>query len=111
MAISTNDAWFADSAALYMHNSQSVLRAIENGRYVVRSANTGISSIIDPMGNLNVSLPANEEGYITDNVYMRDHLTVYTVIGNIFVYICAAAVCASFCAEWIIKWRSNMKKL
>ena len=111
IAISTNDSWFADSAALYMHNSQSVLRAIENGRYVVRSANTGISSIIDPMGNLNVSLPANEEGYITDNVSMRDHLTVYTVIGNIFVYICAAAVCVSFCAEWIIKRRDNMKQL
>ena len=70
IAISTNDSWFSDSAALYMHNSQSRLRAIETGRYVVRSANTGISSIIDPMGNVKEELGALERGYVVSEAYM-----------------------------------------
>ncbi len=111
IAISTNDSWFADSAALYMHNSQSVLRAIENGRYVVRSANTGISSIIDPMGNIKSSLSANQEGVIVDEVYMRDNLTVYTIIGNVFIYICIVVICAALCAEFMVKCARRSRKL
>ena len=48
IVLGTNDSWFLDSAAVYMHNAQAKLRAVETGRYIVRSANTGISSIIDP---------------------------------------------------------------
>ena len=90
IAISTNDSWFSDSAALSMHNSQSVLRAVENGRYVVRSANTGISSIIDPMGRVVDSLGANREGYVTAEVNLRNDLTLYTRIGNVIVWLCIA---------------------
>ena len=92
IAISTNDSWFSDSAALYMHNSQSRLRAIETGRYVVRSANTGISSIIDPMGNVKEELGALERGYVVSEAYMRQSTTLYTVIGNAFVLLCGAFV-------------------
>ncbi|MBQ8408038.1 MAG: apolipoprotein N-acyltransferase [Clostridia bacterium] len=88
IAISTNDSWFGDSAALAMHNSQSILRAIENGRYVVRSANTGISSVIDPMGNVVEALEADREGYVIADACMRQQTTLYTRIGNVFVYIC-----------------------
>ena len=91
IAISTNDSWFSDSAALSMHNSQSVLRAVENGRYVVRSANTGISSIIDPMGRVVDSLGANREGYVTAEVNLRNDLTLYTRIGNVIVWLCIAS--------------------
>lgn len=90
IAISTNDSWFSDSAALSMHNSQSVLRAVENGRYVVRSANTGISSVIDPMGRVVESLGANREGYVTAEVYLRENMTFYTLSGNIIVWVCLA---------------------
>ena len=95
--ISTNDSWFSDSAALDMHNSQSKLRAIETGRYVVRAANTGISSIIDPLGNVKKSLGALTDGYVSDDVYMRDNITPYAYIGNIFVYACVA-----FCVGAVI---------
>ena len=90
IAISTNDSWFSDSAALDMHNAQARLRAIESGRYVVRSANTGISSIIDPMGNVVKELGALERGYVVSDVSLRDQSTLYTVIGNLFVYLCVA---------------------
>ncbi len=90
IAISTNDSWFSDSAALDMHNSQSRLRAIENGRYVIRSANTGISSIIDPLGDVKDELGALERGYAISDVTIRAQSTLYSVIGNLFVYVCMA---------------------
>ena len=96
IAVSTNDSWFADSAALYMHNSQSALRAIETGRYVVRSANTGISSIIDPMGKVKQSLGADVEGYVADEISLRETITLYTAIGNLFVYLCAFSIISVF---------------
>ncbi len=92
IAVSTNDSWFSDSAALDMHNTQSRLRAIESGRYVVRSANTGISSIIDPLGNVKEELGALERGYIVSDAELRQVNTLYAEIGNLFVYICAAFV-------------------
>ena len=45
----TNDAWFGATSAPYQHFAQASMRAIEEGRYVVRSANTGISGIVDPV--------------------------------------------------------------
>jgi apolipoprotein N-acyltransferase len=46
----TNDAWFADSSAPHQHLVFSRLRAMENGRWMLRAANTGISALIDPDG-------------------------------------------------------------
>ena len=48
----TNDAWFGPTSAPYQHFEQASMRAIEEGRYLVRSANTGISGIVDPYGRV-----------------------------------------------------------
>src|SRR5439155_3392224 len=48
----TNDSWFGPSSAPYQHFEQASMRAIEVGRYLVRSANTGISGIVDPYGRV-----------------------------------------------------------
>ena len=88
LAISTNDSWFVDSAALDMHNAQAKLRAIENRRYVVRAANTGISSMITPTGEVISSIGAQEGGQLTEEMGLRDSLTLYTRVGNLFVYLC-----------------------
>jgi len=85
--IATNDSWFYDSIGVYMHNAQSQLRAIENGRYVVRAGNTGISSIITPTGKITESLPPLVDGYIIDDVYFRSERTLYSIIGNSFIYL------------------------
>ena len=90
LIVSTNDSWFSDSAALSMHNRQSVLRAIENGRYIVRAANTGISSIISPTGEILDSLGALEDDIVIKDVYLRDSLTLYTRMGNAVVWVSVA---------------------
>ena len=93
MLISSNDNWFYDSAAVYQHQAQAQLRAIETGRYFVRAASSGISSVIAPDGELLARIEALEEGYAVAKVYTRETKTPYTVIGNLFVYLCIA-----FCA-------------
>ena len=105
LAISTNDSWFLDSAALDMHYAQAKLRAIENNRYVVRAANTGISGFITPTGESIDMLGVNERGQITAKVYLKDGNTLYTIVGNSFVYMCIAVIFL-----WII-WVKFEKKL
>ena len=48
----TNDAWFGTTSAPYQHFEQASMRAIEEGRFLVRAANTGISGIVDPYGRV-----------------------------------------------------------
>ena len=48
----TNDAWFGDSSGPFQHFNASRFRAVEQGLPVFRSANTGISAIIDPYGRI-----------------------------------------------------------
>lgn len=92
IVLGTNDSWFLDSAAVYMHNAQAKLRAVETGRYIVRAANTGVSSIIDPDGKvLDEELPL-VDGYVIADVAARDSATVYSVIGNAFVYVNIASL-------------------
>lgn len=87
IVLSTNDSWYRDSAGVYQHNKHAMLRAVESGRYIVRSANTGISSIIRPTGEISAALPPLVEGYITEDVWMRDNITPYTVVGNLIVWL------------------------
>ncbi len=48
----SNDAWFGHTSAPRQHLQLATLRAVEQGRYMIRSTNTGISAIIDPRGRI-----------------------------------------------------------
>ena len=87
IVIGTNDSWFFDSSGVYMHNAQAQIRACETGRYIVRSANTGVSSVIDARGNILDIEPPLQEGYVIADVTFRSAKTLYTYVGNLFVYI------------------------
>ncbi|MCQ2429268.1 MAG: apolipoprotein N-acyltransferase [Clostridia bacterium] len=97
LAVSTNDSWFRDSRGVWMHNAQSALRAIETGRYVIRSGNTGVSSLITPLGKVEEKLDPLLTGYVAGDVYMNQSRTLYSVTGNIFAYLCIA-----FCAACVL---------
>ena len=99
ICLSTNDSWFIDSAALKMHNAQAQIRAIESGRYIARAANTGISTVIDPRGEVNAELGALREGMVVSEVYATDNTTLWSVIGNSFVYLLIALYLALIIVE------------
>lgn len=92
LCVSTNDSWFRDSRGVWMHRAQSQLRAIETGRCVVRAANTGVSCIISPEGEILDELGPYITGNSMADVYACEETTLYVAMGNVFVYLCAAFV-------------------
>ena len=94
ICLATNDSWFLDSAGVYMHHAQARLRAVESGRYIVRSAETGISDIIAPDGESLAELAPQVEGDAIAEVFARSHRTLYSYIGNLLVYVLIAAMLA-----------------
>ena len=107
MVVSSNDSWFSDSAGVYQHQAQAQLRAIESGRYFVRAANTGISTVLSPTGEILEWIDPLTEGYAVAEVGMRSQRTLYDHVGNLFVYLCIALIAAVPIAKMVTK---NVKK-
>jgi len=82
LAVITNDGWYGRSSGPYQHEQFAVLRAIENRRWVVRCANTGISTFIDDRGRYHESLPLFTSGSITERVPLIERKTLYVRWGD-----------------------------
>lgn len=91
----TNDAWFGRTAAPWQHFSMAVFRAVENKRFLVRSANTGISGFVDPLGRVVASTSLYEEKTLAQPVAVLGSKTIYTRCGDIFAVACVAVAVAS----------------
>lgn len=98
----TNDSWLDDSPAIKQHLAHGVFRSVENGRYMVRSANSGVSAVIDSRGRVLSRLDVNTQGVITDKIYLYNSKTLYTLVGNILYPICIGVLFA-LCVALIIK--------
>ena len=84
LVIVTNDAWYGNNSAPYLHMEIARFRAIENRVPVVRSANTGISTMIDSQGRVLACLPFGQRGWLTASLIPREKETLYTRLGNWF---------------------------
>ena len=87
----TNDAWFGRSSAPYQHFEQASVRAVEQGRYLVRAANTGISGVVDPYGRTLQTSALFEEAALTADVRLIEERTIYSYLGDVIAWLCAAA--------------------
>ncbi len=83
----TNDAWFGRSSAPWQHFEMATMRAIEQGRYLVRSANTGISGVVDPYGRVLLASDLFVTGAWVADVRMIDERTVYAAMGDAIVWV------------------------
>ncbi len=86
ITIVTNDSWFNDSAGIYTHLRHAQLRAIENGKFVVRSANTGISAFIDTKGKRHNETQPLVADIIYSDIPIVQEKTLYCYMGDIALY-------------------------
>lgn len=82
LSVITNDAWWGNTAGHKQHLIFSKLRAVENRRWLARAANTGISAIINPRGEILQQSKYREQTIIQGDVYTEDTLTFYTRFGD-----------------------------
>ncbi len=82
----TNDAWFGPSSAPYQHLHMAMARAVETRRYLVRSANTGISAIVDPYGRLLQQSDLFEQDVVSGKISFRDDETLFVRYGNVLAH-------------------------
>jgi len=78
----SNDAWFGDSIAPHQHLEIARMRALEVGRFAVRSTNTGISAFIGPRGELLQTGKQFDAELMTADVEPRTGMTPYAAAGN-----------------------------
>lgn len=102
----TNDAWFGDSSAPRQHWNAAVLRAVENGRPVLRCANTGISGVIDPLGRVISETRLNERVIVPVSLDAAPLNTVYTRLGDVVAWGCLA-LWALMLAALAVRWRAR----
>jgi len=86
----TNDSWWGNTSGARQHQQYAVLRAIENRRWVVRCANGGISSFIDPMGNAYDKTDMYVQTYIQHKITPFKEKTFYSKHGDWLARICAS---------------------
>jgi apolipoprotein N-acyltransferase len=91
----TNDAWFGPTSAPYQHFVQASMRAIENGRYLVRSANTGISGIVDPYGRVLAETSIFAPAIVVGEARFLNGSTVYARTGDVFAQLSALVTAAA----------------
>ena len=89
MAIITNDAWWGNTPGYKQHLSYASLRAIETRRAIARCANTGISAIISPSGEILQPTPWWEPAIIESRIPLRDDITFFVSHGDITGRICS----------------------
>ncbi|CAN5229523.1 apolipoprotein N-acyltransferase [soil metagenome] len=78
----TNDAWFGDTAEPWEHLALATLRSVEHRRYLVRSTNSGVSAIVDPVGRVMVHTNTFKSESLDAIVHLMKGATVYEYVGN-----------------------------
>lgn len=87
-AVVTNDGWFGRILGAQQHAELAVMRAVENGVPMIRSANNGISFIVDPFGRIRQRTPLFVQTVLTGDVPQALTDTPYRQFGNWFILVC-----------------------
>lgn len=96
----TNDAWYGRSSAAYQHWEQSSMRAIEQGRYLARAANTGISGFVDPYGRVVEKTDLFHDAILIGDLRFITDRTVYSRIGDLVAWMSLVVTLAAFASSF-----------
>lgn len=80
----TNDGWYGKSSAPYQHFAIAVVRAVENRRYLLRAATTGVSGIVDPYGRILARSEMMTQTSLTEMIVPLEKQSLYTRWGDVF---------------------------
>ncbi len=78
----SEDGWFGQSIGPEQHFAHSILRAIESGKYIVRSSNNGIAGIINPLGIIENKVSFGKSGYVDLSEIREIQPTIFSIYGN-----------------------------
>jgi apolipoprotein N-acyltransferase len=95
----TNDAWYGTTSAPYQHLAMAAFRAVENRRYLVRAANTGVTAVVDPWGRVLEPTRLFDTTVLVREVPLVAETTFYTRHGDLFAQACAAVALALVAAS------------
>ena len=103
----TNDGWYGYSSAPYQHFELASMRAIEQGRYLVRAANTGVTGIVDPYGQVVQRSAIFEQVGLVGEARVLTGRTIYAAIGDVVAY--ASIVLTAVALVGVRRVRGSMR--
>jgi apolipoprotein N-acyltransferase len=99
----TNDGWFGNSIEPHQHMQMARMRALETGRFLLRSTNTGLTAIVAPNGKMTQQLPLFEVGVLRGEITPMGGLTPYARLGDKPVLIFLGGL---LIAGWVTSFRN-----
>ena len=78
----SEDGWFGKSTGPKQHFDHTIFRAIESGKYVLRSANNGVAAIVNPLGIVEQKVNFGKSGYIDFKENRKIQPTIFSKYGN-----------------------------
>ncbi len=108
LVIITNDGWYGNTSGPYQHAAYAIMRAVENRKAIVRSANTGISEFLDPYGRY-IGKPTKygEVATLTENIPIDKTVTFYSKHGNWIAHFAEIISAASILIGLFLKFKNR----
>ncbi|MDQ5858530.1 MAG: apolipoprotein N-acyltransferase, partial [Acidobacteriota bacterium] len=106
----SNDSWYGAGGAQAQHFAGAVLRSVENERYLLRAAITGISGIVDEKGRILAELGPDRPGIVRGGARLLDSRTPWTRFGFAFSGLCDA-IAVAVLVFGLVRWRRERRLL
>ena len=111
IVVVSEDAWFGDSFAPHQNFEMARMRAREHGRYLVRAANSGISGIVGPNGEVIAQADQFTRTTVEGQIFSMSGNTPYTKFGALLLNSLLIFGVFWITANRLIGWRQAVKKL
>ena len=105
----SNDSWYARSAARDQHLLVARMRAVENGRWILRATNDGITTAIDPAGRVVAALPSYVQDTLDVGFDYRSELTGFVRHGEWLWWICLLGTAVKLARDYATARRNRLR--